>query len=132
MRPTVFTAGPGDVSFEGNYGVYRRPKKRPEGVVLVGTVVQKVYGVRFVRLEGGQEQYVATHGTTLSDVGPAYPTERKPPPPRRIPDRELQKARKTLSESARRFLERCEMAGLLSESQVAASLKSLGIGVGSV
>src|SRR3954471_15220205 len=42
-------------------------------------------GVRSVRLEAGQEQYVATHGTVLPEVGPAGPWERRPPPPRRIP-----------------------------------------------
>src|SRR5262245_9883274 len=47
------------------------------------------YGVRFVRMEGAQKQYVAVHGTKLSEYGPCGPEERTPPPPRRIPDREL-------------------------------------------
>src|SRR3954471_14676429 len=37
------------------------------------------YGMRFVRMEAAQEQYVAAHGTTLSEVGPAGPTKRRPP-----------------------------------------------------
>src|SRR3954447_18922799 len=57
------------------------------------------YGVRFVRMEAGQEQFVAARATTVSEVGPCGAEERRPPPPRRIPDRELQKARRTLIEA---------------------------------
>ena len=80
------------------------------------------YGVRFVRMEGGQEQYIAAHDTKLSEVGPAGVEERRPPPPRRIPDRELRQARQALVEAATRFLERCRAEGLGSESVLAAAL----------
>jgi hypothetical protein len=50
------------------------------------------YGVRFVRMYGAQEQYVAAHGTTELIPGGDCPIERKASPPRRIPDRELRKA----------------------------------------
>lgn len=85
------------------------------------------YGVRFVRLHAAQERYVATHGVVASEVGPAGLTERPPPPPRRIPDRELRKARGVLVEAASRFLERCRAEGLLSAAEVSAALASLGI-----
>jgi hypothetical protein len=80
------------------------------------------YGVRFVRMEAGQQQYVAAHGTKLSEVGPAGVEERRPPPPRRIPDRELRQARRALVEAATRFLERCRAEGLVADSVVSAAL----------
>jgi hypothetical protein len=85
------------------------------------------YGVRFVRMEAAQGQYVAAHGTTMSEVGPAGVTERRPPAARRIPDRELRKARRELLEAASRFLERCRHDGLISESEWSSALAGLGI-----
>jgi hypothetical protein len=85
------------------------------------------YGVRFVRMEGAQKQYVLAHGTTLSELGPCGPEERRPAPPRRIPDRELQKARRALVEAAQRFLERCRHDEVISESQYSQALGELGI-----
>jgi len=85
------------------------------------------YGVRYTRMDGAQEQYVAAHGTTKSEMGPAGVTERKPPTPRRIPDRELQKARRALVEAVSRFLERCRREDLISESQWSEACKGLGI-----
>src|SRR5262245_62134319 len=85
------------------------------------------YGVRFVRLEAGQEQYVTTHDTKMSVIDPAGVTERRPPPPRRIPDRELQKARRVLAEAATRFLQRCRHEGLISEQQHSEACRGLGI-----
>lgn len=80
------------------------------------------YGVRFVRMEGGQQQYVTAHDTKLSEVGPAGVEERKPSPPRRISDRELRQARRSLVEAATRFLERCRAEGLVADSVVATAL----------
>jgi hypothetical protein len=85
------------------------------------------YGVRFVRMEAAQAHYVAVLDTTVSEIGPCGPEERRPPPPRRIPDRELQKARRALLEAVRRFLERCRHDGLISESHCSEVLKGLGI-----
>jgi len=85
------------------------------------------YGVRFTRMEGGQEQYVATHHTTISEFEPAGPRERRPPLPRRISDWELRRARRELTDAARRFLERCQQDRLLSEPQLSAALEDLGI-----
>jgi hypothetical protein len=83
------------------------------------------YGVRFVRMEGGQQQYAAAHDTKLSEVGPAGVEERTPPPPRRIPDRELRQARRALVEAATRFLERCRAEGLVADSVVSAALAEI-------
>jgi hypothetical protein len=80
------------------------------------------YAVRFVRMEAEQQQYVAIHETKLSEVGPAGVEERRPPPPRRIPDRELREARKLLVNSATRFLQRCRAEGMVSGSVVSAEL----------
>jgi hypothetical protein len=85
------------------------------------------YGVRFVRMHAAQEQYVAAHGTTEFTPGADFPTERKASSPRRIPDRELQKARRALTEAAFRFLDRCQRDGLISESQLSEACGSLGI-----
>jgi hypothetical protein len=76
------------------------------------------YGVRFVRMSAAQEQYLATDGGT---------TECKPSPPRRVPDRELRKARRALTEAAFRFLDRCRREGLISESQFTEASQSLNI-----
>lgn len=84
------------------------------------------YGVRFIRMEGGQEQYVATHNTTISELEPAGPRERTPPLPRRISDRELRQARRALTDATRQFLERCRLAGLIPEPQLSAALDELG------
>ena len=80
------------------------------------------YGVRFVRMEAGQQQYVSVHDTKLSEIGPAGAETRKPPPPRRIPDRELRQARRALVEAVTRFLERCRAEGFTSEAVVSAVL----------
>src|SRR5262245_54650355 len=85
------------------------------------------YGVRFVRMEAGQQHYVATHNTTISDLEPVGPRERRPPLPRRIPDRELRKALRGLTDAARRFLERCRQDRLISEPQLSAALEGVGI-----
>jgi hypothetical protein len=85
------------------------------------------YGVRFVRMEGAQARYVAAHGTTESSLDHDHPVERKVSPPHRIPDRELQKARRTLTEATTQFLERCQADGLISESEMTSALKHLGI-----
>lgn len=73
------------------------------------------YGVRFVRMDAAQKQYVAANDTTVSEVGPAGITLRRPPSPHRIPDRELQKSRRALVQATRRFLERCQNDGLISD-----------------
>src|SRR5262249_14826626 len=85
------------------------------------------YGVRFIRMEGAQERYVVAHGTTEFVLEVDYPVERKASPPHRIPDRELQKARRTLTEAVTRFLERCLRDDLISESQMTTALEALGI-----
>ncbi len=79
------------------------------------------YGVRFVRMEGGQQRFVAAHDTKLSEVGPAGVEEREPAPPRRISDRELRQARRGLVEAATKFLERCGAEGLVADSVVSAA-----------
>lgn len=87
------------------------------------------YAVRFVRLEGAQERYVTRHGTTRTvyDVVTETARERTPPPPRRIPDRELQKARRELLDATTRFLARCRDEGLISAHEHAAALAGLGL-----
>jgi hypothetical protein len=86
------------------------------------------YGVRFVRMHAAQEQYVSEHGTTEYALGEDYPNPRRASPPRRVPDRELRAARKSLVEAAYRFLARCRKEGLISLSQVAAARERLGVG----
>ncbi len=85
------------------------------------------YGVRFVRMEGAQEQYVAARGITESRMEADCPVERKPSQPHRIPDRELRKARWALTEAAARFLERCRQEELISDAKLTETLRSLGI-----
>jgi hypothetical protein len=85
------------------------------------------YGRRFEQMRDAQDQYVADHGTTEFVLGADYPTEKKASSPRRIPDHEIRKARRPLTEAATRFLERCYREGLILESQWSDALKSLGI-----
>jgi hypothetical protein len=86
------------------------------------------YGVRFVRMHGAQEAYAARHGTKefVLDVD-GYTPKVPPSPPRRIPDRELQKARKSLTEAVSRLLQRCQRDGLISEQQMSEASRGLGI-----
>ena len=85
------------------------------------------YGVRFVRMEGAQERYVTAHSTTESIPVVDGFKERRAPPPRRISDRELKKARRALIEAAWQFLERCRRDGLISELQMSEARTNLGI-----
>ena len=86
------------------------------------------YGVRFVRMHGTQEGYVAQHVVTESDFdGHHYTPKQPPPPPRRIPDRELQKARESVTAATARFLQRCRREGLISEQQLFEASRGLGI-----
>ena len=85
------------------------------------------YGVRFVRMHGAQEEYVAAHDTKTFTLGADYPTEAKASPPRRIPDHEMRKARRELVEATVRFLERCRSDGLISESQMSEARASFAI-----
>jgi hypothetical protein len=85
------------------------------------------YGVRFIQMDAAQEQYVTIYNTTVSVVTPTDPEERRPAPPRRIPDRELQMARRALVAATRQFLERCHVEALISNVQFAEALQNLGI-----
>jgi hypothetical protein len=86
------------------------------------------YGVRFVRMHAAQELYVSQHGTTEFTLGAAdFTAEHRASPPRRIPDRELQKARRALVEAVSRFVERCRRDGLISEPQLSEAFQTLGI-----
>jgi hypothetical protein len=85
------------------------------------------YGPRFVRMHAAQEQYVATHGTKEYALGWEYPVASKAAPPRRIPDREMRSARKSLVEAAYRFVARCHRDHLISETCFLDVCRSLGI-----
>lgn len=71
-----------------------------------------------------QRAYVEAHKTVVFDPGAKYPTEQKAPPPRRIPDNELRKARRGLTEAATRFLERCRRDGLIDEARLNTAVDS--------
>lgn len=90
-------------------------------------VARDGYGVRFIRMHTAQEHYVTTHQTTEFAIGADYPTGKKASPPRRVPDREIQKARRALVESTRRFLERGRKDGFISEAKLSVAIKHLGI-----
>lgn len=85
------------------------------------------YGVRFVRLGAAQEQYIGAHGTTEFALGANHRTEKRASPPRRVPERELQKARRALVETATAFLRRCRDDGAISDEVLNAALKRLGV-----
>lgn len=78
------------------------------------------YGVRFVRMASAEVQYVVAHGTEVHPRGDGlFPSF--PPPPRRVPDRELRIARRALLEATTRFLERCRAEGLVADAVVSAA-----------
>jgi hypothetical protein len=85
------------------------------------------YGVRFVKMHGAQERYVTGHGTTESVPDVDGYTKRQASPPRRIADRELQKARRELTEATTKFLERCRREDLISESEASNAIGSLSL-----
>lgn len=81
------------------------------------------YGVRFVRMHAVQEQYVGQHGTIEFALGVEDFTPRtSPAAPRRVPDRELQQARRALVEAVTRLLERCRAERLIADAAVSAAL----------
>ena len=90
------------------------------------------YGVRFVRLSSAQEQYVATHDTkrfTLDAELRVSGAISTPLAPKRVPDRELQKSRRSLIEAVSRFLVRCRREELISDAEISTACMSLGIDV---
>ena len=85
------------------------------------------YGVRFVRMAGAQEQYATAHGTVEFALGAdGYEAKRRVAPPRRIPDAELRRARRELTEAAARFLKRCRKDGLVTAEQFHEAIQGLG------
>ncbi len=84
------------------------------------------YGVRFVRLEAAQTQYLETHGVekVVEVDGVRRPNV---VPVRRVPDRELQKARRSLVDAVSRCFARCQDEGLICKSQAASLPQELGI-----
>jgi len=87
------------------------------------------YGKRFQKLKSGQANYVSEHQTTQYHLDDPCCTYDKAWTPQRVPDTELKEARRSLSETAYRFLVRCFDDGLIPESGVRDACASLGIGV---
>jgi hypothetical protein len=87
------------------------------------------YGKRFQRLKAGQARHVAAHHTTEFSLDDPCCTQRKPAPPRRIPDYEMRDARRELCEAGRRFLVRCYNEGLIEESVLRQACAEWGVGV---
>lgn len=85
------------------------------------------YGVRFVRLSMNQEHFQKTHGTNESRTGPDSIPHAYTQPVKRIPDRELQQARRHLTDAAFQFLSRCFREDLISEEQFAGVCEQLGL-----
>ncbi len=99
------------------------------------------YGVRFVRLSMNQEHFLKMQDTGELRTGPILvdaPRLRIADPPasnplpyarpvRRIPDRELQQARRNLTDAVFKFLSRCFREALISEKQFAGICKQLGL-----
>ncbi len=86
------------------------------------------YGVRYVRMEGTQQGYAAQHGVSVTTLNyDGDPVSEPPHPPRRIPDRELQKARRELLAAAERFLNRCRDEGLLSDAEFVRACQNVGV-----
>lgn len=83
------------------------------------------YGARFTRLHDTQEQYVAIHRMLVRS--PIDDEERKPDAPRRIADREMRDAKRSLLEVAERFLTRCYQDKLLTLAQWQEACESVGI-----
>jgi hypothetical protein len=86
------------------------------------------YGARFVRMHAAQEHSVRQHEATKFELGAPDPSaERRTTLPRRVPDCELQKARRSLVEAAVRFLDRCGHDGLVPERELADARRALGL-----
>lgn len=86
------------------------------------------YGSRFTRLKAAQTEYVEKHDTVEFRVGDRE-FEDKASPPRRIPDRELREARRSLCEATSRFLIRCCNEGFIDEPTLRRACGELDLGV---
>ena len=78
-------------------------------------------------MEAAQTQYVDAHQTKEFSLRTDFRVEGKAGAPHRVPDRELQKARKALAEAAYRFLSRCRGDGLISEAEFSTVCTRLGL-----
>ena len=85
------------------------------------------YGVRYVRLSMNQEHFLKTHGTGETRSERESIPHSYARPVQRIPDRELQKARRHLTDAAFKFLSRCFREELISEEQFAGVCERLGL-----
>jgi hypothetical protein len=84
------------------------------------------YGVRFVRLHGAQERYIAKHHVATTEMDTDDFVSRKARPVRRIPDRELRMARRALVEATMNFLERCNREGFITADVVTSARDAMG------
>jgi hypothetical protein len=87
------------------------------------------YRSRFERLRAAQQRYAAEHDTTEFDPGDPCCTARWAAPPRRVPDHELRKARRSLGDAVYRFLVRCCNDRFITESFLRETCRGLGLGV---
>jgi hypothetical protein len=87
------------------------------------------YGKRFGRLKAAQAKHIAEHHTTEFLLSDPCCTQRKAALPRKLAGAELRDARRSLCDTAYRFLVRCCKERLLEESALREACFSLGIGV---
>jgi hypothetical protein len=91
------------------------------------------YSARFRRMRTAQVAWVRAHDVRISPFCPICGGgcefgPRPPDPPRRVPDAQMDDARKSLREAARRFLRRLYRAHMASREEVLAAAERIGTG----
>jgi hypothetical protein len=91
------------------------------------------YSVRFRKMKNAQVGWVRAHDVKVSPFCPICSGgcefgPRPPDPPRRVPDAQMDDARKSLREAARRFLRRLYRAHMATCDEVLAAADRIGTG----
>jgi hypothetical protein len=86
------------------------------------------YGRRFRLQQEAQQRHVAEFHTIEFDLDDPCCTQGKPAPPRKVPDRDLKRARVALTEATRRLLIRCHRAGFLDAAAFRKACEDSAIG----
>lgn len=91
------------------------------------------YGARFQKMKRAQTQWVKKHDVRVDDFCPFCGGSCEfgpsaPPPPRRVPDDQIDESRRELREGARRFLLRLYETFMLDSAEVCTFGERLGTG----
>jgi hypothetical protein len=87
------------------------------------------YNLRYQRMKEAQTKHTSEHRTVEFRLEDPCCTRMAAPPPRRVPDSELQDVRRPLCDAMYRFLVRCFKEELIDEGLLRRTCDGLGVGV---